>query len=61
MVESALLWVMGLNPHQWLWTHDHKYVDQHGLVAMLATKRSEGVAPEVNLRNPLHIGDKTCK
>ena len=28
---------------------------------MLATKRSAGVAPEVNLGNPLHAGDETCK
>ena len=28
---------------------------------MLAAKRSAGVALEVNLRNPLHAGDKPCK
>ena len=28
---------------------------------MLATKRSAGVAPEVNLRNSLHTGDKARK
>ena len=28
-----------------------KYVGQSGLAAMLAVKRSAGVAPEVNLRN----------
>ena len=28
---------------------------------MLATKRSAGVTPEVNLRNPLHAGEKTHK
>ena len=39
----------------------HKYVDQNGLVAMLAAKRLVGVAPEVNLRNPLHIVDEACK
>ena len=27
----------------------------------LPTKKSAGVAPEVNLRNPLHAGDKACK
>ena len=27
---------------------------------MLAVKRSAGVAPEVNLRNPLHAGEETC-
>ena len=33
-----------------------KYVDQKGSTAMLAAQRSAGVAPEVNMRNPLHIG-----
>ena len=28
---------------------------------MLATKRSAGTAPEVNLRNLLHMGNKVCK
>ena len=28
---------------------------------MLPTKRSVDVAPEVNLRNPLHVGDEACK
>ena len=28
-----------------------------GSVAILAAKRSAGVAPEVNLRNPLHASD----
>ena len=28
---------------------------------MLAAKRSAGVAPEVNLRNPLHIGEEVRK
>ena len=28
---------------------------------MLATKRSAGVAPEVNLRNPLHADDEARK
>ena len=27
-----------------------RYIDENGLVAILATKRSVGVAPEVNLR-----------
>ena len=26
-----------------------------------ATKRSAGVTPEVNLRNPFHAGDEACK
>ena len=28
----------------------HRYMEENGLAAMLATKRSEGVAPEVKLR-----------
>ena len=28
----------------------HRYVEDNGLAAMLATKRSAGVTPEVNLR-----------
>ena len=33
-----------------------KYVDENGSAAMLATKRSAGVTPEVNLREHiLHI------
>ena len=35
-----------------------KYVDENGLAAMLATKKSAGVMPEVNLRIPLHAGDE---
>ena len=38
-----------------------KYVVQIGLATMLATKRSAGVTPDLNLRNPLHLGDKTPK
>ena len=39
------------------------YVDQASgsKAAMLAVKRSAGVTPEVNLRKPLHAGDKACK
>ena len=39
----------------------YKYVDLNGLADMLATKRSAGVASEVNVRNPLHAGDQACK
>ena len=28
---------------------------------MLATNRSAGVTPEVNVRNPLRTDDKACK
>ena len=38
----------------------HKYVDENGLAAMLATNRSAGVAPEVNLTISLH-SNKACK
>ena len=38
-----------------------KYVDENGSAAMLATKRSAGVTPEVNLRILLCIGDEACK
>ena len=58
----------GMFSRSWVWTPTNacgymidKYVDQNGLIAMLATNRSAGVAPEVNLRNPLHTGDKTYK
>ena len=39
----------------------HKYVEWKGLAAMLAAKRTAGVAPEVNLRNPFCTVDKTHK
>ena len=35
--------------------------DRKGSVTVLATKRSAGVAPDVDLRNPLDAGDKVCK
>ena len=41
----------------WSWNTGQR----KGLAAMLAAKRSAGVAPEVNLRNPLHTDDKTHK
>ena len=44
---------MGSNPHQCLWLYD--------LQVSAGTKRSAGVAPEVNLRNPLHTGNETLK
>ena len=39
----------------------HKYVDQNGLSAMLAIKKSRGVTPEVNVRNLLCTGDEANK
>ena len=38
----------------------YKYVDQKSSAAILAIKRSAGVTPEVNLRNPLHTNEKAC-
>ena len=38
-----------------------KYVDWKGSAAMLAAKRSAGVAPEGNLKNPLYTSKKACK
>ena len=35
-----------------------KYVDKRGSAAKLVVKKSPGVAPEVNLRNPLHACKK---
>ena len=40
-----------------------KYVDQKGLTAVLAVKRSEGVTLQENLRNLLHLlhaADEAC-
>ena len=39
----------------------YKYESQKVSAAMLAINRSAGVAPEVNLRNPLDARDETCK
>ena len=36
-------------------------VDENGFAAMLATKRSAGIAPKVNLRILLHAGNEACK
>ena len=41
--------------------HICRYVDQKGSAAMLTSIQSAGVAPEVNLRNSLHTGDKARK
>ena len=38
-----------------------KYMDCNDSAAMLAAKRSAGVAPEVNLRISLHLADKEHK
>ena len=46
----------GFECHQ-CWNHMWKYMDQKGPTAMLGIKRSAGVTPEMNLRNPLHTGD----
>ena len=36
-------------------------VDRKGSAAMLTSIQSAGVAPEMNFRNSLHEGNKTCK
>ena len=38
-----------------------KYIDWNSSTVMLATRRSTGVTPEVNLRILLHIGNKAYK
>ena len=48
----------GFESHQCLYVY--KYVDQKGLDAMLANKRSAGVGPQVNLSNPLHVVKQEC-
>ena len=45
---------------QYCW-YMHKYLDQISSATMLVIKRSVGVTPGVNLRNPLHGGQNTCK
>ena len=39
----------------------HGNIYQNGSSAMLASKRSAGVAPAVILRNPLYTGEETAK
>ena len=39
----------------------HRYVEEIGSAAMLVTKMSAGVPPEVNLRIPLHASNKLDK
>ena len=41
--------------------HVCRYMDRKGSAAMLTSIQSVGVAPEVNLRNSLHAGDKAHK
>ena len=35
--------------------------DRNGSIAIMAAKRSAGIAPEANLRNPLRVGDEARK
>ena len=60
VTHCAAHWLPGLSPTN-ARIYMYKYVDQKGLAAMLAIKRLAGVTQEVNLRNSLHAGDKTCK
>ena len=39
----------------------HKYVHQNGSTTMMVTKRSAGVAPEVNHRISMHVSQKAGK
>ena len=55
--EAAACYILNLSSTIAL----HKYVDKNGSAAMLAAKRSAGVASEANLRIPLHTGDKAHK
>ena len=61
MVKSFVVRMLDreFDPHQCLYMC--KYVDQKGLVAILAVKKSVGVAPEVNLRNLLNTVNKVCE
>ena len=43
-----------------VYTHVQKYGSNHTIV-MLAAKKSAGVASDMGLRNPLHIGDDALK
>ena len=49
----------GLKPHQCL--QMYSLLDWNFLATVLAVKKSAGVAPEVNLWNPLHASNKACK
>ena len=48
---------MGIFSQQGYRVQVSKYVDQNGFAAVLAIKTSAGVASQVNLKNPLHIGN----
>ena len=43
-----------------VYTHLQKY-GPNGTIVMLAAKKSAGVASDMSLRNPLHIGDDALK
>ena len=38
----------------------HLYVNQNDSAVILAANRSAGASPEVNIRNPLNTGIKSC-
>ena len=50
---------MGLEPYQCLYVYID--MDGNGSAAMLPVKKSAEIAPKVNLRDPLHIGEEACK
>ena len=51
----------GLGPNNACIVYVYKYVGQKGSAAILAIKRPTDIAPEVNLRNPFHSGNKPGK
>ena len=55
--------VMGLSPQTSTNARRHvcRYMDQKGSAAILTSIQSTGVAPEVNLRNPLCAREEACK
>ena len=53
---------VGFESHQCLLLQVQvRWSKKPGSVTILATKRSAGVTPEVNLRNPLHMGNEAHK
>ena len=63
-LPGLTLWGSSMHDRSQSWARPmpiHKYVDNNGSAAMLVTKRSAGVAPKMNLRIPLHAGNKAKK
>ena len=60
VVHTAKHSIPGLSPTN-ACLYVYKYNDQQGLAAVMAIKRSAGIAPVVILRNPLHAGEEAHK